>query len=92
MSMSLEDVEETLKHSEIVMVGVSLAALLLGGALFWFALVRRFRRPMREQQGLIQPERFISMGKLAAGVAHEINNPLTGILSYAEDLMEDADG
>jgi two-component system NtrC family sensor kinase len=43
------------------------------------------------QQGLIQSERLISMGKLAAGVAHEINNPLTGILSYAEDLQEGAD-
>ncbi|MBI4875389.1 MAG: HAMP domain-containing protein [Acidobacteria bacterium] len=38
------------------------------------------------QQSLIRSERLISMGKLAAGVAHEINNPLTGILSYAEDL------
>jgi two-component system NtrC family sensor kinase len=31
------------------------------------------------------------MGKLEASVAHEINNPLTGILSYAEDLLEDAE-
>jgi two-component system NtrC family sensor kinase len=43
------------------------------------------------QQRLIQSERLISMGKLAAGVAHEINNPLTGILAYAENLKEDAE-
>ncbi len=42
------------------------------------------------QDRLIQSERLISMGRLAAGVAHEINNPLSGILSYAEDLLEES--
>lgn len=43
----------------------------------------------REEE-LIQAEQMASLGKLAAGVAHEINNPLTGILTFAEELIEDA--
>src|SRR4030065_2837852 len=43
------------------------------------------------QDRLIQSERLISMGKLAAGGAHEINNPLPSIPAYAEELKEDAE-
>jgi PAS domain S-box-containing protein len=37
---------------------------------------------------LVESERIASIGKMAAGVAHEINNPLSGILIYAEMLKE----
>ncbi len=39
---------------------------------------------------LVQSDKLAAIGKLSAAVAHEINNPLTGILAYAEDLLEGA--
>ncbi len=43
----------------------------------------------RLQAGLAQNDRLASMGLLAAGIAHEINNPLSYVLTSLEVLTED---
>jgi len=44
---------------------------------------------IRTQEMLLQQEKLSSVGKLAAGVAHEINNPLTAVLTNSMLLLEE---
>jgi len=51
--------------------------------------VRDITEEQRLQEQLIQSEKLAGIGILASGVAHEINNPLSGIIGMAEIAMEE---
>ncbi|RMG04623.1 MAG: hypothetical protein D6726_03025 [Nitrospirae bacterium] len=55
------------------------------------SLQLQMKKLKEAQDQLVQSTKLAAIGELAANVAHEINNPLTTILGYAELLKEEED-
>ncbi|MBN2225005.1 MAG: PAS domain S-box protein [Deltaproteobacteria bacterium] len=86
----VKDYEVTFKRKSGRPIDVQLTAHLKkdrSGIWYQGLVIDVTERRIREQQ-MLQSAKMASLGKLAAGVAHEINNPLGGIFVYANLLEE----
>jgi PAS domain S-box-containing protein len=54
-----------------------------------FSILRDIRQLKELQSGLIHSERLAAIGEMSAGIAHDINNPLSVIVVYAHMMRED---
>jgi two-component system, NtrC family, sensor kinase len=89
----VKDYEVTFKKKDGQPIDVQLTAHMKkdrSGIWYQGLVIDVTERRLREQQ-MLQSAKMASLGKLAAGVAHEINNPLGGIFVYANLLEEKTD-
>lgn len=50
--------------------------------------IRRLEQQFADQTRLLHQDKMMSLGRLAASVVHEINNPLAGILNYVRLMIK----
>lgn len=72
-----------------VSLEASVSRVQVGGLPRLLGFYRDITERKRLQAGLAQTDRLASMGMLAAGVAHEINNPLAYVMVNLESLVEE---
>ena len=92
---------ETLTHVELVLVtadGVPLtvegnlsATMLEGQAAVLRGIYRDVTERKRIEEQLRRAERMQAAGRLAGGVAHEVNNMMTGVIGFSEFLLRGLD-
>jgi signal transduction histidine kinase len=62
------------------------AAIAVENASLYEEVRRSYEQLSRSQDLLLRQEKLASLGRLAAGLAHEINNPLSSVAGFAEAL------
>ncbi|MGC8836937.1 MAG: GAF domain-containing protein [Anaerolineae bacterium] len=80
----------TAEHSALLLGFASQAAAAIENARLYDQLRMQMEELHRAQARLIQAEKLSAIGQLVSGVAHELNNPLTSVLGYAQMLMRRA--
>ncbi|HEY4481632.1 MAG TPA: GAF domain-containing protein, partial [Candidatus Brocadiaceae bacterium] len=91
--ISNQETQFVTKENKIIDISITLSQLkdTSGNMIGTVGISRDITEFKRTQAQLIQAGKLAGIGQLAAGIAHEINNPLSGVLGYAKRLMKKAE-
>jgi two-component system NtrC family sensor kinase len=76
------------KDRRKIWISITGARIMHGGKLAGLLSFTDITEQKRQSERLMMTDRLASIGELAAGAAHELNNPLTSIIGFSELLME----
>jgi PAS domain S-box-containing protein len=65
----------------------STETLNIGGRQCGMSVIKDITERKKIEEQLVVTDRLVSIGELASGIAHELNNPLTGVIGFSELLL-----
>ncbi|HUD71458.1 MAG TPA: ATP-binding protein [Dongiaceae bacterium] len=90
---SIRNFETSVRHRDASLRDALVAATPLrdetGAPRGAVAIVQNITELKTARNHLVQAEKLTALGEVVSGVAHELNNPLAGVLGYAQLLMRD---
>ncbi|HUW58526.1 MAG TPA: ATP-binding protein [Planctomycetota bacterium] len=80
------------RDAELLAIFADQVAIALENARLFHNLEKSLADLKEAQAKMVQTSKLAAVGQLAAGVAHELNNPIVGILGYAQYALEKIKG
>lgn len=79
------------KNGDSFPVALSLSEMRLGSKHLFIIMVRDITEEEQHRHEALRAGQLAAIGELAAGVAHEINNPVNGIINFSQVLLDEAE-
>ena len=83
-----KDIPVKRKDGSVFYVEINSSFLTLAGETYQAGIFRDITERKRMEEQFIITDRLASIGEMAAGIAHELNNPLTGVIGLSQLLAE----
>jgi len=82
------DIPVKRRDGSVFYADVNSAPVILAGKTYLISIFRDISERKQMEEQLIVADRLASIGELSAGIAHELNNPLTGVIGLSQLLTE----